>query len=324
MKFRRGISRAMACSLAIAAVFIVARQGGDKAISQPGGVVPSIEEPRAASESQKAEAASATRPWSSGSNAASSRAEVTLADWDLYPAGLMAAADQALRHEDGKQAYEIVRIMDACEGLPARLEGTRQNLADLQTQGVVKPRDRHLVGALLASMQRDLAHCQALDGDLKGLRRHLLAVAVRAGVEGSGVALLLSGVEEPWVTSQVLREAESGDGMALRMLASGDIPQAKPLQRDAARDALVRGAKDPDLRSDASVRVQQHLAAVERHAAVEDWRADPGHAAKAAVADSAYVGKGAPQLKASADPQVHALADQYLLALKRRLIAQGS
>ncbi|HLO93360.1 MAG TPA: hypothetical protein VK195_03520 [Burkholderiaceae bacterium] len=332
MSFRRSFFWALLTALLIGAALFGVWSTGDSSLSEnPAGMASGrrpktmlpVEDARMSSQFPMDTATPATGPLTS-SRTASSSAMVTLADWKLYPGGLMAAADQALRQKEGKQAYELVRIVDACDGLQVRLEGTRQNFADLQTQGILKPSDRHLAESLLASMQRDQAHCQALHGDLKGLRRQLLEVAVRAGVEGSGVALLLSGVEEPWVTSQVLREAEGGDGMALRMLASGDLPQAKRLQREAARDAFVRGAQDPDLRSDASARIQQHLAAVERHAAVEDWRAEPANAAKAAAADAAYVGKGAPQLQGSTDPQVRALADQYLVALKKRLLAKGS
>ncbi|MEO3712507.1 hypothetical protein [Roseateles flavus] len=331
--FLRRIVWALICALVIASMFMVVWRSGQLASSDQtadeaspwaaGAVVP-VEEARRAHEPSMNAAVPATEPLLGSLAAASANAPVTLANWTLYPGGLVAAADQALRLKEGKRAYELVRIMDACDGLPARLEGTRQNLADLQTQGVLKPSDRHLAESLLASMQRDQSHCQVLNGDQKSLRRQLLEVAVRDGVEGSGVTLLLSGADEPWVASQVLREAEHGEGMALRMLASGDVPQATRLQREAARDALVRGARDPELRSDASLRIQQHLAAVERHAAVEDWRADPGNAAKAATADAAYVGKGAPQLQASSDPQVRALADVYVAALKKRLAAQGS
>jgi len=58
--------------------------------------------------------------------------------------------------------------------------------------------------------------------------------------------------------------------------------------------------------------------------AVEVARADPGNAAKAAAADTAYVGGVAPKLQPSSDPQVRALADQYLAVLKRRQMAQQS
>lgn len=333
MQIRRSTFGASVFVVVLAAALIAAWGSGeptpsfdiaDKASRETARAVPTLDAARPLSEPPMDAAAPATVPSSGSTAAASAVAAVTLADWKRYPGGLMAAADQALRQQSGKQAYELVRIIDACGGLPARLERTRQNLADLQTQGILKPNDRQLAETLLASMQRDQAQCQVLSGDLKGLRRQLLEVAVRAGIDGSGVALLPSGVEEPWVTTQALREAEGGEGMALRMLASGDLPQASRMQRDAAREALRLGARNPDLRAEDVFRIQQHLEAVERHAAVEDWRADPNNPAKAAAADAAYVGKSAPHLQAATDPQVRTLADQCLLALERRLSGQES
>ncbi len=246
---------------------------------------------------------------------------VTLADWSRYPSGLMVAVNEALQQQDGLAAYELVRILRDCAGLPEYMEGVRANFADMQTRGILKQDSRHLADMFLASMQRDQAHCQTLTGDSKILRRQLLQVAVRAGVHGSGMSLLSDGIEVPWVTQQVLREAEAGHGLALQTLANGDIPQATRLQRDAARDALVRGAQDPALNVDPFDNLQRHLVAVERHVAVEVARADPGNADKATAADAAYAGKGAPKLKPSTDPQVRALADQYLAALKKRQTA---
>ncbi len=249
---------------------------------------------------------------------ASSQVRANLAEWSRYPSGLMGAADQALRRQDGPGAYDLVRILEACARLPEKLERTRQQVSDMQARRALEPADRSWTEQLLTAMQQDQAHCQALTGDVKVLRRQLLEVAVRAGVEGSGMDLLTDGVEEPWVMRQVLREAESGDGFGLRKLAKGDIPQATRLQRDAARDALVRGARDPALNGDPVDGLQMHLDAVERRIAMEESRADPTNATKAATADRAYRGEGAPLLQPTTDPQVRALADQYLAAVKRR------
>lgn len=241
-----------------------------------------------------------------------------MAEWSRYPSGLMAAVDQAVRRQDGPSAYDLARILEACAQLPEKLERTRRQMSDMQAQRVLQPADRSWTEQLLTAMQQDQAHCQALSGDVKALRRQLLEVAVRGGVEGSGMDLLAEGIEEPWVLRQVLREAESGDGFGLRKLAKGDIPQATRLQRDAARDALVRGARDPALNGDRVDGLQLHLEAVERRIAMEESRADPANATKAATADRAYRGEGAPLLQPTTDPQVRALADQYLAAVMRR------
>lgn len=253
--------------------------------------------------------------------AAPSKPVITLADWSRYPSGLLVAAEQVIGRRDGAEAYALVGILEDCARLPKKLEETRQQLAELNARRTLTPGDRQWTNRLMNLMQQDQAHCQVLTGDLKALRRQLLEVAVRAGVEGSGVDLWSDGNEEPWVGRQVLREAEAGDAAALRKLALGDISQATRLQRDAARDALVRGARDSSLNEELFDNVQSHLNLVERHVAVEEWRADVHNAAKAAAADAAYTGRGAPKLQPSTDMQVRALADQYLEALKKRRAA---
>lgn len=248
--------------------------------------------------------------------------QANMVDWDRFPGGLMPASARAVREQDGRAAYELVRLIEACERLPESMEQTRQHLTEMQAQRILKPSDQRWTTHYLNAMQQDLAQCQALSGDRKALRRQLLEVALLDRVEGAGMALFLEGLERPDVLAQVLREAEAGDGWAVKELALGILPAASPLQREAARDALVRGAQDPALNSDPIDNLQRHLRALERHVAVEVARADPGNAAKAAAADRAYVGGAAPKLLPSSDPQVRALADQYLVALKKRMQSQ--
>lgn len=246
-----------------------------------------------------------------------------MADWTRYPGGLMAGMDQALQQQDGRGAYELVRILARCAGLSEEMERSRQLLSDMQTQGLLKQGDRHLTDTILSSMQRDQAHCQTLAGDLQGKRRQLLEVAARQGVEGAGMSLYADGVHEPWVMRQVLREAELGQDTALTVLALGDVPQASRLQRDAARDVLVRGVSDLSMNSPADRYLQRSLDRVASQVALEAWKADPGNTAKTAVAKAAYLGQGAPALQPSTDPEVRALSDQYLAALKRRRVESG-
>lgn len=250
--------------------------------------------------------------------------QANMVNWDRFPGGLMPATARALREQDGRAAYELVSLIEACERLPESMERTRQHLTEMQAQRILKPSDQRWTTQYLNAMQQDLAQCQAVSGDRKALRRQLLEVAPRDRVEGAGMALFLEGLERPDVLAQVLREAEAGDGLAVKQVALGVLPAASPLQREAARDALVRGAQDPALNADPIDNLQRHLRALERHVAVEVARADPGNAAKAAAADTAYVGGVAPKLHPSSDPQVRALADQYLAALKRRQMAQQS
>lgn len=256
--------------------------------------------------------------------AAGVEARATMVDWSRFPGGLMPASARAVREQDGRAAYELVSLIETCERLPESMERTRQHLTEMQAQRILKPSDQRWTARYLNGMQQDLAQCQALSGDRKALRRQLLEVALLDQVSGAGMGLFREGIDRPDVLVQVLREAEAGDGSAFAVLAEGILPMASPLQRDAARDALVRGAQDPALNADPFDNLQRHLRALERHVAVEVARADPGNAAKAAAADTAYVGGVAPKLQPSSDPQVRALADQYLAVLKRRQMAQQS
>ncbi|HLO93358.1 MAG TPA: hypothetical protein VK195_03510, partial [Burkholderiaceae bacterium] len=74
---------------------------------------------------------------------------MVVADWGRYPAGLTDAIAQALREQDGPGAYELVRILSRCEGLPQEIERARQQLSELQAQGVLKPMDRDFVRKLM-------------------------------------------------------------------------------------------------------------------------------------------------------------------------------
>lgn len=180
-----------------------------------------------------------------------------------------------------------------------------------------------MVDAILATLQRNNAFCQALSGDLKARRLQLLEVAVRAGIDGSGMDLLLAGNSEPWVTAQVRREAESGDILALRQLATVQIPPATRLQLDAARDAIVRAARDAELQGDPRNKMDDYLASVERQVALEAWALDQNNPTKRAIAKAAYQGNGAPKVEPSTDPQVTALSTRYLEALKKRRRAEA-
>ncbi|HLO95744.1 MAG TPA: hypothetical protein VK195_15635, partial [Burkholderiaceae bacterium] len=170
--------------------------------------------------------------------------------------------------------------------------------------------------------QRDQAHCQTLTGDPRLQRRQLLEVAARQGVDGAGMTLYLAGVAEPWVTQQVLREAERGHEMALDALASGELPQATRLQRDAAAEALLRSAEQPSANPVAARRLRDRLASIARQRVKEAWLADPGNPARIAAAKAVYQGEPVPPLQATADPQVRSLADRYLDTLRKRQAAK--
>lgn len=136
--------------------------------------------------------------------------------------------------------------------------------------------------------------------------------------------LFLLGNKEPFVMRQVLKEAETGHASALGTIAFGqDSSGATRLQVEAARDAIVRAARDAELRADPRNRLDGDLASVERQVALEAWALDQNNPTKRAIAKAAYQGNGAPKVEPSTDPQVTALSSQYLEALKKRRRAEA-
>ncbi|WP_269630634.1 hypothetical protein [Pelomonas sp. BJYL3] len=329
---RRGkLPRTVVAGVALAIVTLVAVAGclGKLSASKlPDGDTPwhaesATQEPTRQSTRVAATGAAPPPPLSDDGRAqdgkAGAQAPATfLTDWSRYPSGLMAALDQAVREQDGPAAYELVRILQRCERLPQDMERMRQQLSDLQTQGILMHKDRSFMDLLLSTMQQDHSHCQALSGDLKQRRRQLLEVAVRQGVDGAGMALFSAGVREPWVTRQVLREAERGDDAALAVLALGEIAHASRLQREAAGDALLRSASEPAADPAEDRRLRRSLEEIARQRLLQAWQADPGNPAKSAAAKAAYLGESVPPMQGSTDAQVLALADQYFAALTRR------
>lgn len=237
--------------------------------------------------------------------------------WKRYPSGMQAAADMALQGRDGKQAFAVAKDLQVCQGM-----GDSLRLLQLTLNNSGDAASRQLLQQQWKVRQQDAAFCQAVPGDLGALRARLLAVAVEQGMEGSGTDLALAGQRShPAVMKQVLKEMESGHDRALALVGSGLISAASPLQVAAARDAIVRGAHDPDLEGPDGPGLAKDLDFMQRQATVDAWKADPQNTARLEAARKAWTDNpsqsGTP-LAPSTDPQVRVLADQYLMALKKR------
>lgn len=235
--------------------------------------------------------------------------------WQRYPSGLQAAAELALQRRDGRQAYVVAGDLQACQGLAFALRALESSLnrsADAAR--------RQLLQQQWSARLKDSAFCQAVPGDVGALRVQLLTLAMQQEVAGSGTDLALAGQgSQPSVIRQVLREMELGHARALSMVADGMMASATPLQVAAARDAIVRGARDPDLQGPGGPELDQELDFLQRRAVVDAWKTDPGNGGKREAASRAWNdAQGGARLAPSTDPQVRALADQYLAALKRR------
>ncbi len=240
---------------------------------------------------------------------------------DRYPSGLGTAADQALQTADGKRAASIANDLATCTGIQSSLRGLQASLNQTSDLG-----SRQILQQQWKVRQQDAAYCQAVPGDINALRAKLLSLAVDQGVDGAGTDLaLLGGYGQASVMRQVLKEMEGGHARALNLVADGFIAAASPLQVAAARDAIVRGASDPDLQGPTGPGLEKDLNFMQRQASVDTWKADPQNSAKLSAARTAWSGEhGGTQLTPSTEPQVRALADQYLSALKKRMAAQGS
>lgn len=240
---------------------------------------------------------------------------------DRYPSGLGTAANQALQTADGKQAASIANDLGTCAGIQGSLRSLQASLNQTSDLG-----SRQILQQQWKVRQQDAAYCQAVPGDINALRAKLLSLAVDQGVDGAGTDLaLLGGNGQVSVMRQVLKEMEGGHARALNLVADGLISAASPLQVAAARDAIVRGASDPDLRGPAGPGLEKDLNFMQRQASVDAWKADPQSSAKLSAARTAWSSEhGGTPLAPSTEPQVRALSDQYLTALKRRMAAQGS
>lgn len=235
--------------------------------------------------------------------------------WHRYPSGMPAAAELALQKRDAGQAYAVAADLQVCQGMGAALRALESQLN--RTTDAAR---RQLLQQQWTVRQKDAAYCQAIPGDVGALRLQLLALAVQQEVPGSGTDLALAGQGgQPAVMKQVLHEMALGQVRALSMVADGMVAAATPLQVAAARDALVRGARDPALQGPGGPELEKELDFLQRHAAVDAWKADPGNGGKREAASRAWTDpQGGARLEPSTDPEVRALADQYLAALKRR------
>ncbi|HLO94680.1 MAG TPA: hypothetical protein VK195_10200 [Burkholderiaceae bacterium] len=246
---------------------------------------------------------------------------LALIPWDRYPSGLGTAAGQALQTGDGERAASIANDLGVCVGIQSSLQSLQASLNQTSNLG-----SRQILQQQWKVRQQDASYCQAVPGDINVLRAKLLSLAVDQGVDGAGTDLaLLGGRAQENVMRQVLKDMEGGHARALNLVADGLIAAASPLQVAAARDAVVRGASDKDLQGTTGPELEKDLDFMQRHATVDAWKADPQNSAKLYAARTVWSDEhGGTRLAPSADPQVRALADKYLAALKKRKAAQGS
>lgn len=232
-----------------------------------------------------------------------------------YASGMKAAADAAIQRRDGPKAQAIARDLQTCLAMDSSLRVLQQNLT--QTQDAAA---RRVLQQQWNAMLQDAAYCQAVPGDIAVLRNQLLLMAVEQGVPGAGADAALAGLRDlPAVQSLVLKELEAGDPRALNLVASGLIVDASPMQVLAAKEAIRRGAQDPELQGPGGPGFEKDLDFLQRQAVVDSWKADQSNGAKLQAAKTAWTQEsGIAALKASDDSQAIALAERYLAALKKR------
>lgn len=235
-----------------------------------------------------------------------------------YPQGLAPLVGDAIQRQDGRLAMELAQALSRCERVLRMQSQLRESM-----QNEAAPPNRQILHNAHEALQREQATCQAVGGDGASLRRQLLQTAAKAGESGASFELFLLGESGQPVMQQLVLDGERGDRQSLRIVASGLAAAATPLQIAAAKDAFVRGAGMSDLPQGLRDELISDLDFLNRQGLAEALKVDSPQAGKLAAARQAWTQEQVGMtLVPSMDPQVRALADQYLAALKRRQKAQ--
>ncbi|MDL5030703.1 hypothetical protein QRD43_02195 [Pelomonas sp. APW6] len=209
---------------------------------------------------------------------------------------------------------ELAQALSRCERVLRMQSQLRESM-----QNEAAPPNRQILHNAHEALQREQATCQAVGGDGASLRRQLLQTAAKAGESGASFELFLLGESGQPVMQQLVLDGERGDRQSLRIVASGLAAAATPLQIAAAKDAFVRGAGMSDLPQGLRDELISDLDFLNRQGLFEALKVDSPQAGKLAAARQAWTQEQVGMtLVPSMDPQVRALADQYLVALKKR------
>ncbi len=156
------------------------------------------------------------------------------ANWNKYPGTLNDQALYAITNQEGQMAFDVAALLFEC------LHITRQLTP--ATQQTLPPE-------LVLSLQREYANCQTLAGDSKHIRARLLKLAIEKDIRGAALAGMRSGLIDPPILQNVVRDAKSGDVESL-VTITDDKPLTFGISSDtqaALRYALKLASQDPEV-----------------------------------------------------------------------------
>ncbi len=154
--------------------------------------------------------------------------------WHKYPGTLNDQVLHAFASKDGQMAFDVAALLFECRHITRQLTPA--------TQQTLPPE-------LVLSLQREYANCQTLAGDSQHIRTRLLKLAIEKDIAGAALAGMRSGLIDPPILQNVVRDAESGDIESL-VTITDDKPLTFGINSDTQatlRYALKLASQDPEV-----------------------------------------------------------------------------